>query len=95
AELCKKRNILARNNEKLIHQVAHRMSQVCREPYEDLFQIGYIGLIKACDRFDPSTGHAFSSFAMPYIQGEIQHFLRDQWQSIKIPRTDIETKAKV
>ncbi|MHC5824888.1 MAG: hypothetical protein ACYT04_55860, partial [Nostoc sp.] len=44
AELCKKRNILARNNEKLIHQVAHRMSQVCREPYEDLFQIGYIGL---------------------------------------------------
>ncbi|MHC5825368.1 MAG: sigma-70 family RNA polymerase sigma factor, partial [Nostoc sp.] len=54
-----------------------------------------IGLIKACDRFVPATGNAFSSFAIPYILGEIQHYLRDQWQSIKIPRTDIETKAKV
>jgi RNA polymerase sigma-B factor len=71
------------------------MSQVCREPYEDLYQLGYIGLIKAADRFDSSTGNAFSSFAIPYIQGEIQHFLRDQWQSVKLPRTAIETKAKV
>lgn len=90
-----KRNLLAQSNEKLVHKVVHRMSQVCREPYEDLYQLGYIGLIKAADRFDSSTGNAFSSFAIPYIQGEIQHFLRDQWQSVKLPRTAIETKAKV
>lgn len=89
------RNLLAQSNEKLVHKVVHRMSQVCREPYEDLYQLGYIGLIKAADRFDPATGNAFSSFAIPYIQGEIQHFLRDQWQSVKLPRTAIETKAKV
>ncbi|MFK0731407.1 MAG: sigma-70 family RNA polymerase sigma factor [Gloeotrichia echinulata GP01] len=89
------RNELAQANAKLVHKVVHRMSQVCREPYEDLYQLGYIGLIKAADRFDPNTGNAFSSFAMPYIQGEIQHFLRDQWQSVKLPRTAIETKAKV
>jgi RNA polymerase sigma-B factor len=89
------RNSLAQSNEKLVHKVVHRMSQVCREPYEDLYQLGYIGLIKAADRFDPTTGNAFSSFAIPYIQGEIQHFLRDQWQSVKLPRTAIETKAKV
>jgi RNA polymerase sigma-B factor len=89
------RNLLAQSNEKLVHKVVHRMSQVCREPYEDLYQLGYIGLIKAAERFDPATGNAFSSFAIPYIQGEIQHFLRDQWQSVKLPRTAIETKAKV
>ena len=89
------RNLLAQKNEKLVHKVVHRMSQLCREPYEDLYQMGYIGLLKAADRFDPNTGNAFSSFAIPYIAGEIQHFLRDQWQTVKLPRTDIETKAKV
>ena len=90
-----KRNKLAQANQKLVHKVVHRMSQVCREPYEDLFQLGYIGLLKAADRFDANTGNAFSSFAIPYIQGEIQHFLRDQWQSVKPPRSALETKAKV
>lgn len=91
----KERNTLAQSNEKLVHKVVHRMSQTCREPYEDLYQLGYIGLLKAADRFDPNTGNAFSSFAIPYIQGEIQHFLRDQWQSVKLPRTALETKARV
>ncbi len=91
----RERNALAEANKKLVHKVVHRAKSTCREPYEDLFQIGYIGLLKAADRFDPTTGNAFSSFAIPYIQGEIQHFLRDQWQLIKIPRTALETKAKV
>ncbi|BBD69520.1 RNA polymerase, sigma 28 subunit, FliA/WhiG subfamily protein [Nostoc commune NIES-4072] len=91
----RERNSLAQKNEKLVHKVVHRMSQTCREPYDDLYQLGYIGLLKAADRFDPNTGNAFSSFAIPYIQGEIQHFLRDQWQSVKLPRTALETKAKV
>lgn len=90
-----KRNMLARANEKLVHKVVHRMSKICREPYDDLYQLGYIGLLKAANRFDATTGNAFSSFAIPYIQGEIQHHLRDQWQSVKLPRTDIEIKAKV
>lgn len=91
----KERNSLAEANKKLVHKVVHRAKSTCREPYEDLFQIGYIGLLKAADRFDAATGNAFSSFAIPYIQGEIQHFLRDQWQLIKVPRTALETKAKV
>jgi RNA polymerase sigma-B factor len=89
------RNKLASQNEKLVHKVVHRMSATCREPYEDLFQIGYIGLLKAAERYIPDSGNAFSSFAVPYIQGEIQHYLRDQWQAIKIPRSHLETKAKV
>ncbi|MFB2769804.1 sigma-70 family RNA polymerase sigma factor [Pelatocladus sp. BLCC-F211] len=90
-----KRNKLAHANRNLVHRVVHRVAATCREPYEDLYQIGYIGLIKACERYDPSTGNAFSSFAVPYIQGEIQHYLRDQWQSVKIPRTVLESKAKI
>ncbi|MBD2437355.1 sigma-70 family RNA polymerase sigma factor [Nostoc sp. FACHB-110] len=91
----RERNALAEANKKLVHKVVHRARATCREPYDDLFQIGYIGLLKAADRFDAATGNAFSSFAIPYIQGEIQHFLRDQWQLIKVPRTALETKAKV
>lgn len=44
---------------------------------EDLFQIGCLGLIKAADRFDPSYGTAFSTYAVPLIIGEIRCFLRE------------------
>lgn len=56
---------------------------ICRE---DLQSIGTIGLIKACDRFDPTYGLKFSSYAVPTIQGEIQTFLRDHLDSIKFTR---------
>lgn len=89
------RNKLAEENSKLVHKVVHRMAVVCREPYEDLYQIGYVGLLKASERFNPATGNAFSSFAVPYIQGEIQHYLRDQWQAVKLPRNALEKRAKI
>lgn len=44
---------------------------------EDLFQLGAIGLLKAIDRFDPSYGVAFSTYAFPLIMGEIRRYLRD------------------
>lgn len=89
------RNKLALDNGKLVHKVVHRMTTICREPYEDLYQIGYIGLLKAAERYDYTSGNAFSSFAIPYIQGEIQHYLRDQWQVVKIPRNLLEIRSKV
>lgn len=94
-KIARERNKRAQANEKLVHKVVHRMTTICRESYEDLYQIGYMGLLKASERFDESKGHAFSSFAIPYIQGEIQHYLRSQWQSVKIPRSSLEIKAKV
>jgi RNA polymerase sigma-B factor len=66
--------------------MAHKFSHQCNEPYEDLEQIGYFGLIRAIERFDPSQGYAFSSFAVPYIRGEMLHFLRDRSTLLKIPR---------
>jgi RNA polymerase sigma-B factor len=70
----------------LVRKVAHRLSHQCAEPYEDLEQCGYLGLITAIERFDPSQGYAFSSFAVPYIRGEILHFLRDRANTVRIPR---------
>ena len=80
------RNRLVKLNLGLVRKVAHRLAHQCAEPYEDLEQCGYLGLITAIERFDPSQGYAFSSFAVPYIRGEILHFLRDRANTVRIPR---------
>jgi RNA polymerase sigma-B factor len=56
------------------------------EPFEDVFQVACIGLLKAIDRFDLSRGRAFSSFAVPTIAGEIKRYYRDRTWSIHVPR---------
>jgi RNA polymerase sigma-B factor len=80
------RNQLVQLNAGLVRKIAHRVSHQCAEPYEDLEQIGYLGLIRAIERFNPNQGCAFSSFAVPYIRGEMLHFLRDRSSTVKIPR---------
>ena len=60
---------------------------------DDLYQLGSIGLIKAINGFDLSLGNAFSTYAVPYIIGEIQRFLRDDGL-IKVSR-DIKKNAKI
>jgi RNA polymerase sigma-B factor len=74
-------------------EVCHWINQ-CQENYDDLLQIGCLGLIRAIERFDPAKGFAFSSFALPYIRGEIQHYLRDKGYSIRIPRRCLELKTQ-
>ena len=92
----KLRNQLVRLNAGLVRKIAHRVSHQCSEPYEDLEQIGYIGLIRAIERFNLSQGCAFSSFAVPYIRGEMLHFLRDRGTTVKIPRRwqDLQKEAQ-
>jgi len=80
------RNKLVKIHAGLVRKIAHQLSRRCPEPYEDLEQIGYFGLIRAIERFNPDRGSAFSSFAIPYIRGEILHFLRDRAGAVKIPR---------
>ena len=80
------RNQLVKLHTGLVRKIAHQFTHQCTEPYEDLEQIGYFGLIRAIERFKPSQGYAFSSFAVPYIRGEILHFLRDRSSVVKIPR---------
>jgi len=80
------RNELAKVNAGLVRRVAHQLSRQCLEPYEDLEQVGFLGLIRAIERFDPKQGTAFSSFAIPYIRGEMLHYLRDKSSVLRIPR---------
>lgn len=91
----KERNRFAEKHQKLVHKVVHRYIKKCGEPYEDLYQVGFIGLLKAVDRFDPKLENAFSSFAIPKIEGEIKHYLRDQVPSLKVPRYALEKFAQV
>jgi RNA polymerase sigma factor (sigma-70 family) len=79
------RNRLVRLNAGLVRKIAHRISHQCSEPYEDLEQIGYLGLIRAIERFNPGQGCAFSSFAVPYIRGEMLHFLAIAAPLLKFP----------
>ncbi|MFJ5230833.1 SigB/SigF/SigG family RNA polymerase sigma factor [Kitasatospora sp. NPDC088391] len=57
-----------------------------KEPYEDLLQVGSVGLIKAIDRFDPELGVEFTTYAVPTIVGEIRRHFRDTTWSVHVPR---------
>jgi RNA polymerase sigma-B factor len=89
------RDRIAQENDRLAIKIARRMMAVCSEDLEDLCQLARIGLLKAIERFDPRKGAAFSSFAVPYIRGEILHYLRDHWSLLKIPRRWLETFEQV
>ena len=65
------------------------------ESLEDLAQVANIGLIKAVDRFDPTRGIAFSSFAVPSILGELKRHFRDHGWAARVPRPIQERVLKV
>lgn len=94
-ELAPLRNKVAVDNDRLAIQVARRYMERCNLPLEDLIQLSRIGLLKAVERFDPTAGAAFSSFAVPYCEGEIKHFLRDNKHLIKTPRRWVEKRDSV
>jgi RNA polymerase sigma-B factor len=65
------------------------------EPFDDVFQVACIGLIKAVERFDPARGVAFSSYATPTIVGEIKRYYRDRTWVIHVPRDLLELSLRV
>ena len=62
--------------------------------YDDLYQLGCLGLLKAIRSFDVSLGNQFSTYAVPKISGEIRRFLRDDG-SVKVSRTLKERSIKI
>lgn len=71
----------------LVERLVRRFRAIShREPVEDLLQVGYIGLLKAIDRYDPRRGVKFSTFATHEITGELRHYLRDRSSTLKPPR---------
>ena len=71
-------------NKKLAYKIAYQYKN-SKHHLEDLTQIAYAGLIVAINRFDPKKNNKFSTFAYYCINGEIQHYLRDN-NLINIPR---------
>lgn len=85
------REALIENNYGLVHACANKFRGRGAE-YDDLFQAGCVGLIKAADNFDKSRGFAFSTYAVPVILGEIKRIFRDGG-TIKIGRS-LKEKAR-
>ncbi|SFT52828.1 RNA polymerase sigma-B factor [Geodermatophilus amargosae] len=79
------REILVEEHLPLVRHFARRFSNR-GEPFDDLLQVGTLGLIAAIDRFDPNRGVEFLSFAVPTITGEIKRHFRDQGWSVRVPR---------
>jgi len=89
------RNQIIQINIGLVKKEAYHWTGQCNEAYEDLLQVGCLGLLRAVEKFDIELGNAFSSFAIPYIKGEIQHYLRDKSSSVRIPRRWLELGHQV
>ncbi len=87
-----KRSHMIEENIGLVHSVAKRFKGRGVD-YEDLFQSGCIGLIKAVDHFDETKGFQFSTYAVPVIMGEIKRVFRDGG-AIKVGRSLKEKSLK-
>jgi len=65
------------------------------EPLDDLTQVARIGLLKALDRFDPTHGSPFLSFAVPTIMGEVRRHFRDHTWAMRVPRATKEIHQRI
>ncbi len=85
------KELLVENNIRLIKSIVRRYLYKGTE-FDDLFQLGAIGFLKAVNGFDESFGVRFSTYAVPMIAGEIKRFLRDDGY-IKVSRS-LKSRAR-
>lgn len=62
---------------------------------DDLVQVASLGLVKAIDGYDPSAGHAFLSYAVPTIRGEVMRYFRDSAWAVRPPRSVQELQPRI
>jgi len=89
------RERLIRAHLPLANAIARRFDRGGRVPLDDLQQVAALGLIKALERFDPDQGFAFSSFAVPTMEGEIRRYFRDFTWSVRPPRELQERAVRI
>ncbi|NQY73638.1 MAG: SigB/SigF/SigG family RNA polymerase sigma factor [Candidatus Margulisbacteria bacterium] len=79
---------------KLVEHIARRLA-FRKDDFEDLRQVGNIGLLKALEQYDPTKEATFTTFATTNVIGEIKHYLRDKGGLVKIPRRLQELYSKI
>lgn len=86
------KNAVLNEHQNLIYSIAHQFGS----PYllEDLFQVGWIGLNNAYNNYDASYGTKFSTYAYPYIVGEMRKFMREN-QGMKVSREITKLNLKI
>ena len=84
-EVASAKELLITAHMPLVEHIARRYRDR-GEPFDDLVQVGAIGLLKAIERFDTERGTALSTYATPTIVGEIKRHFRDRGWNIRIPR---------
>jgi len=89
------RNTLIEMNLALVHFAAGRYRNRPATDHEEILQVGTIGLIKAIDRFDLSRETEFTTFAIPYIVGEMKRFFRDTSWAVHVPRRLQELRVEL
>ncbi|MFF1631488.1 RNA polymerase sigma factor SigF [Streptomyces sp. NPDC058272] len=89
------RNTLIEMNLSLVRYAAARFRSRSQGEMDDIVQVGTIGLIKAIDRFELSREVEFTSFAVPYIVGEIKRFFRDTSWAVHVPRRLQEARVEL
>jgi RNA polymerase sigma-B factor len=77
--------ILVARHEKLVRSCV-RQYRGSPEPTEDLMQVGYVGLLKAINNYDPELGHGLVAYAMPCVTGEIKRHFRDKRWGVHVRR---------
>jgi RNA polymerase sigma-B factor len=89
------RSTLIEMNLSLVHFAAGRYRNRPATDHEEIVQVGTIGLIKAIDRFDLSRETEFTTFAVPYIVGEMKRFFRDTTWAVHVPRRLQELRVEL
>lgn len=93
AEVLLNREEFIKENLGLVHSICHRFTGRGID-YDDLYQAGCMGLIKAVDAFDYDRGFAFSTYAVPVIMGEVRRLFRDGG-AVKVSRSVKELHLKI
>jgi RNA polymerase sigma-B factor len=78
--------LLVKRYERLVRSCV-RQYQRSPEPVEDLMQVGYVGLLKAINNFDPAFGGSLAAYAAPCVSGEIRRHFRDKRWQIHVRRS--------
>src|SRR4029078_44275 len=90
----KLRNELIEAHKSLAMHLARRFANR-GEPFDDLLQVAYLGMLKAVERFDPERGLEFSTLATATVDGELKRHFRDKTWSVRVPRRPQELHLRL